>query len=391
MDTKISDEKYFARSGSLGIEIMRTDETFVYDADGKKYIDLFMGWSVGNIGWGNTEVKDALRNFTGPDYVYPGFLYKPWAELAQLLAEIAPGELIKSYRTTGGSESVDTALQIAMSYTGRKKFLSLEGSYHGNTISTLSIGGSANEKSSGKLLPYCYKIQTPLDKKALTKLEARLKSKEIAAFIMEPIVCSLGVYIPDKTFMNEVHGLCKKYETLFVIDEVATGFGRTGKLFASEHFELEPDIMCLAKGMSGGYAGIGVTLTTETIYEKVKGEVDIYSTYGWHPLSVEAALTNIRYLVKHRDQLFANAEEISELFRHRLEKMKFKKDAEIRIKGLAIAVDLKSDKKAHKLQEKCKEEGLLILAQDTSIIMFPALTIKPGTVNDAMDILEKCM
>lgn len=158
-----------------------------------------MGWCVGNLGWHNPTTRAHIRKFTGPDYVYPGYSYPGWLELAQLLARITPGELTKSFRATGGSEAVDMALQAAMVHTGRKKLLSIEDSYHGNTLAGLSVASSDNRKKYPNLLPNCHKIEAPLDADALDKVETRLKRRDVAAFIMEPIVINLGVHIPDNS------------------------------------------------------------------------------------------------------------------------------------------------------------------------------------------------
>jgi adenosylmethionine-8-amino-7-oxononanoate aminotransferase len=150
------------------------------------------GWCVGNLGWDHREIRTAIRNFRGPDYVYPGFGYRRWEELAELLASIVPVRNARCFRATGGSEAVELALQAAMLHTGRQGFLSLEDSYHGNTLGTLSVGASESRKSLKNLLPHCRKIEPPLDGKAAGKVEAMLRKHDVAAFIMEPISINLG-------------------------------------------------------------------------------------------------------------------------------------------------------------------------------------------------------
>src|SRR5688572_33053872 len=152
-----------------------------------------------------------------------------------------------------------------MIHTGRRALLSLEGSYHGNSLAGLSIGASDNRERIKNLLPYCGKITPPLDAKALRRIEQRLKRREVAAFIVEPISINLGVLIPEKEIIRRVRDLCRHYGTLFIADEVASGFGRTGRVFACEHFELDPDMLCVAKAMSGGLAPIGAVIATATI------------------------------------------------------------------------------------------------------------------------------
>jgi adenosylmethionine-8-amino-7-oxononanoate aminotransferase len=390
MGSRQSDKKFLAgNEGSLHLEIKDSNGSYVYDENDKKYIDFLSGWCVGNLGWGNSVLKNAIREYEGPAYVYPGLSYKPWEELAQLLAEISPGQLTKSFRTTGGSESVDTALQIAMAYTGRKRFLSLENSYHGNIISTLSIGSSDTADKINNRLQGCDRVELPLGEKTLRKIETILQKETVAAFIMEPVICNMGVVIPEKEFMQGLERLCRKYGTLLIIDEVATGFGRTGKLFASEHFGIEPDILCISKAITGGYVGLGATLTTEKIAKAVQDKVHVYSTYGWHPLSVHVALANIRHLEK--ENILENVNHLSNLFSESLSSMKFKKKAEIRIIGLAIGIEFEDSKYPEKIQKKCLEEGLLLVHQEKSIVLFPALNMDEMIAREGLSILEKCL
>jgi adenosylmethionine-8-amino-7-oxononanoate aminotransferase len=384
-------ENLISNESGYDLEVSKTEGNFLTDSSGKKYIDLTMGWCVGNLGWGMNEIEKAIENFKGPHYIYPGFKYKPWEKLADLLTSVTPGDLTKVYRTSGGTESVDTAMQIAMACTGRTKFVSVEGSYHGNSIATLSIGDSENREKFKGLLPGCDKIDPPLDEKALKKVETRLKKRDVAAFVMEPVILNLAIHIPAEEFMRGLNALCKKYGTLLVIDEVATGFGRTGKMFATEYYDIKPDVLCLAKAISGGYAGLGAVLTTEKIYQKVKDKVNIYSTYGWHPLSVETALANINYILKHKQKLLNNVAKASQQFRTALSGMGFKNKGKLNIIGLAIAVDLKKDSYAEEIRQKCKKNGLLLISQDKYLIMYPALNIDEKVIGKAMNILKESL
>lgn len=364
------------------LTVSRADGSYLFDARGRRSIDFIMGWCVGNLGWGRRDIGEKVDTSPHPTYVYPYYRYKRWDELARLLATIAPGKLERSFRATGGTEAVEIALQLAMVHTGRRKFLSIEGSYHGNSIATLSIGSSLD------LLPNCHKIAPPLDEKALRKVETRLRRRDVAAFVMEPVIIALGVYVPDVAFMRGLQRLCRKYGTLLVIDEVATGFGRTGTLFASEHFDLQPDIMCLGKAISGGYAGLGATMTTAAVAKSAHDGVSAYSTYGWHPLSVEAAIANVRYWIRYRRKLLGNVEGMSRYFRTRLSGMKF---VDVRIKGLAIAAEVKRATYAERIVAKCLDRGLLIASEGNALALFPALTIDQETARRGLDILQESL
>src|SRR5436190_18805943 len=201
MDLRRADKKFLAReSDAEDIQVVRTKGSFLFDVRGRKYIDFTAGWCVGNRGWGDEELRGRSRRPRAVDYVYPEYLYRPWVELAELLARIAPGKLEKSFRATGGTEAVDIALQVAMAATGRRKFVSIEDSYHGNSIGTVSIGSSAGREPFPNLLANCLKVEPPLDGRAAAKVERMLRRGDVAAFIMEPVSCNMGVLIPDPDF-----------------------------------------------------------------------------------------------------------------------------------------------------------------------------------------------
>ncbi len=393
MNTKEADKKYLGRDGApKELEVARSQGNYVYDSKGRKYIDFYMGWCVGNVGWGVKEILKEVKKFNGPDYVSPNYLYKPWSELAELLAKITPANLTKSFRATGGTEAVEIALQAAMAHTKRHKFVSIEGSYHGHSIGAMSIGMSGFRSWYKNLLPNCYKIKAPLDEKAAREVEKLLSKRDIAAFIAEPIICNLAVEIPTQKFWEIVQSACKKYGTVLIIDEVATGFGRTGKMFGSEHYNLKPDIMCLAKGLTGGFGALGTTIMTPELAKSMEFGFSFYSTFGWHPLNVQAAIANIKYLLKNKTRFLKNANTIGKYFKERLEKMKFKHPAQIRVKGLAIGVRIKKEGYNSSIIKKALAKGLLIAdATSNDFIIFPPINISKAVAKQGLDILEGCV
>lgn len=374
------------------VELVGARGSYLQGADGRRYVDFAAGWCVGNLGWDVREIRARLRRFQGPDYVHPSHLYGPWAELAQQLAAITPGRLQRSYRATGGTEAVEIALQLAMAATGRSNFASIEDSYHGNSLGTMSVGASAYREGLPNLLRGCGKVKRPLDANALDRVERLLRPRNVAGFIMEPIICNLGALVPDAEFMHGLQRLCRRYGTLLILDEVATGFGRTGRLFASELFGLTPDILTLAKAITGGHAGMGATVATERVARAADGKVNLYSTYGWHPLSVEAALATLAYLRAHKTRLLKNVADRSEDFRSRLHQMDFGAPVDIRVTGLAIGLEFEDEAYAGALAERCRKRGLIISADDDdTITLFPALTISRSVVHEGLDILERCL
>ncbi|RYY84050.1 MAG: aminotransferase class III-fold pyridoxal phosphate-dependent enzyme [Chitinophagaceae bacterium] len=268
----------------------------------------------------------------------------------------------------------------------------MEGSYHGNSIGTLSIGSSENREQFKNLLPNCLKIKPPLDEDAVDKVEARLRNRDVAALIMEPVICNLGVMIPEHAFMKKVSALCRRNGTLLVMDEVACGFGRTGKLFAFEHFDILPDILCLAKAITGGAVPMGACITTTRIADKaLKKGFQFYSTYGWHPLAVEAAITNISYWKENKEQILGNVNALSQTFADRLSQMKFKKGATLRILGLAIGIEVSDQKYAESIQQKSLKKGLLFSTEEKTLTLFPPLTMKQTIAEEGLKILESCL
>ncbi|HEY5949608.1 MAG TPA: aspartate aminotransferase family protein [Kofleriaceae bacterium] len=366
------------------IEVVAATGSRLRDAQGRTFIDFQMGWCVGNIGWNPPEILARVRAFEGPTYVAPGLLYEPWSELAELLVEGTPGNLARAFRCVGGTEAVELALQIAMKHTGRHKTVSIEGAYHGNSIGARAIGA---DDADAKLHGF-KKLAPPLDAKALDRLETLLKHKDIAAFIMEPIILNLNVTIPDSDFMQGLVELCHRYGTLVIMDEIGTAWGRCGRVYASELFEIEPDIMTLAKSLTSGVAPLATTIVTDEIAEV---ELDFYSTFGWHPVAVEAAIATQLYWREHRDAVLANVAERSAQLRQQLSLMEFPKEPELRIQGLACAIQLGDKDYVNKLEELCRDEGLLVFAEDEGLVLFPAVTIDQETLQEGLDIIADCV
>jgi acetylornithine/succinyldiaminopimelate/putrescine aminotransferase len=383
------ERRYLAREDEPEIVVARSEGSCLFDARGRRYVDFVMGWCVGNFGWGNAALARHADRYRGPDYVYPGYAYGPWGELAKLLASLSPGRLTRCFRATGGSEAVDLALQAAMVHTGRRAFMSLEDSYHGNTIAAMSVGASEYREKAKNLLPHCHKISPPLDARALARIERRLQKRDVAAFIMEPISINLGVLIPERPFMRALQRLCRRHGTLLIMDEVATGFGRTGTIFASEQFGISPDMMCVAKAITGGLGGLGAMIATPAVAKSMEEDGNFYSTYGWHPRSVNVAIATLRYLVDHEKRLLGHVARMSELFGRRLAAMRFESEPELRVRGLAIGVDVGDADYAGRIKERCRRGGLLITKEDTTLLLLPALNVERRIAEEGLDILER--
>jgi 4-aminobutyrate aminotransferase-like enzyme len=295
--------------------------------------------------------------------------------VARLLAELTPGRLERCFRAVGGTEAVEIALQLARAYTGRHRVIAIADAYHGN-----STAAKALERP----------IRPPLDERALHRLERVLAAGEVAALIMEPIITNLGVEVPTAEFMTGMASRCAKHRTLVIADEVATGFGRTGTVFACEQYGLVPDVLCLAKALTNGAAPMGATITTATIADKASRELAMYSTYGWHPLACEAALEVLETWRRDETVLLAQVAERSEQFQQRLLAMRMPAGTAVRIRGLAIGIDLPEGAEAATVIDACLERGLVIAGEDNQLTLFPALTIDRGTADAGLDILQSC-
>ena len=222
-------------------------------------------------------------------------------------------------------------------------------------------------------------VKPPLDERALDRVETTLKKRDVAAFILEPIVCNLGGLVPQEAFMRGLAELCKRYGTLLVFDEVACGFGRTGKLFATEHYDVEPDILCLAKAITGGVVPMGATLMTDAVADALE-DFGFYSTYGWHPRAVAVALANLRFWKRHGRPLLHHVNERGEQLRAGLRDL-----GEARGRGLAVGLEIDD---AEAIEERCREAGLLVSADEDLLMIFPALTIDAETIDEGLAILH---
>ncbi|MDB4960646.1 MAG: argD [Myxococcales bacterium] len=379
-----NDRKFVGRTEPPhGLQVVAAKGSRVRDVRGRTFIDFQMGWCVGNLGWNPPEILSRVQAFKGPCYVAPSDTYEPWSELAHRLTKIAPGNLERAYRCVGGSEAVELALQLAISFTGRHKLISLEDAYHGNTIGARNVGS----RDVDVRLPGMKKLAQPLDEQALSRLERLLAPRDVAALIMEPIAMNLNVLIPDTAFMRRLVELCHRYGTLMIADEVACGFGRTGKLFASEHYVLEPDLMCVAKALGGGVAPIASTLATAEIADKIQdSDYEFYSTFGWMPLATEAALATLDVWESRGDEILDNTAERSNQLRRNLEAIF--PDAELHVMGVAIALELGDEERVQQIERRCRDRGLIVVPEEDALMMLPACTIDERTVHEALGILE---
>jgi len=276
----------------------RAEGAYLYDADGTRYLDLLGGFGMYNVGRNNPRIRAALieaLELETAGKVQLG-VSPVTALLASALLERAPSRLRRVLFTSSGTEAVEAALKLGRAATGRSRVVSCEHGFHGLTLGSLSAAGDAAFRARfGPLLPGFSHV--PFDD--LDALEAALRGQDVAVFIVEPVQ-GHGPYFPSEGYLQGAQELCRRYGTLFCVDEVQTGFGRTGRLFAFEHWGLEPDLVPVAKSLSGGYVPVGALLMSRRVYDGVfdslEHSVSHGSTFAPNDLAMAAGLATLREL-----------------------------------------------------------------------------------------------
>jgi len=397
--------------GTRPIDIVAGEGCYLFDQNGKRYIDFVGGWCVGNIGWKRKEVIEAIKKEAERGtYVPPVFKFSGWEEFAQLLVKIAPNKkLTRVFKCTSGSEAVEFAIKCARAATGKKTIISIDGVYHGHTYGAASVGDACT-LAMAPCVPNFVKMPMPLRRRsresaALISAEAVIKqfqtlveeNNDIAAFLSEPVWSNAGVIIPPPDFYPTIEKICREHGILLVMDEVATGFGRCGKLFASELWGIKPDILCLGKGLTGGYSTMGATLVTEEINNRARN-IPQYSTFGWAPFDLAAAKANVELLLK--EKLWENAATIGDYILTQLQSLNdLPYVGEVRGIGMLLGIEIVKDKKslepdwsrAQKIQDACAEHGLLIETAGHILFMSPPLILTKKIADEGLAILKKIM
>ena len=354
----------------------------VWDTDNNEYIDCMGGYGVALVGHRNERVVNAIKSqIEKVITVHSSFYNKTREEFLQTLIGIAPAGLSQVHLNNSGAESVEAGIKFARKFTGRKGMVAMKGSYHGKSMGALSLTFSPKYRESFQPLvekvtfsPYgdIDALQTTVD-------------KDTAFVILEPIQGESGIHVPPDGFLQDVRKICDENGSLLVFDEIQSGLGRTGRMWASEHWETTPDIMCLAKGIAGGVP-MGVTLVRPDILSVMKkGEHS--STFGGNPLACAAGTATLQALTQ--DGLVENAKNMGEKFLHGLNDLKSKHKIirEIRGKGLMIGVELKFEVKDI-LMEGIKK-GLLLLYSGRNILrLLPPLVMSDEDVTKSLQILD---
>jgi taurine---2-oxoglutarate transaminase len=417
----------WAKQGGLNpIDAVKAKGVYVYDRDGKKYIDFSSQLMNVNIGHGDQRITDAVsKQMKELSFVFPGMSTNVRGSLGKKLAEITPGSLSKSFFTLGGAESVENAIKIARMYTGRHKIISHYRSYHGATYGAISAGGDPRKfpidsQSVPNMIhvenPYAYRCPWGTNtieecgKMALKHLERVIEFENpnsIAAIIMEGESGSSGCIKYPPYYLKKVKAICDRYDILLIDDEVMSGFGRTGKMFAIEHHDVAPDIMCVAKGLTSGYLPLGATIVSSKIAEHFDENALVAGlTYSSHAVSCAAALENLKIL--EEDNLVEKAANMGIYIEQKVNELKkvHPSIGDFRNTGLLGCIELVKNRETkepitpwnakpedmevtNKMAAKVRELGMFTFVRWNWIFIAPPLCITKAEVDEGMKIISE--
>jgi putrescine aminotransferase len=399
------EEAGLLKMADLDKRYVRASGVCLYDESGRQYLDFTAGYGALNLGHNPPEVLKAVEEARSlPSVMLAG--YNPlMGAVGADLAALLPGDLSVSSFGSGGAEAVEIAMKTALASTGRRKFLSCERAYHGLSLGALSLCRSErNSKVLGAQA--CEAEAVPFGD--LNALETRLKREDIAAFFVEPIQGEGGAIVPPDGYLKGAEELCRKHGTLLVLDEIQTGFGRTGRMFALEHEKVEPDIVTLSKSLGAGVIPISVSVTSEDIWRRAFGGRDrfdlVVSTFGGNPAACAAALKSIEICL--RDRLPERTAELGAYARSRLEELKARHNAisEVRGRGLLLGLALRTPRvpganmrenyPAMVISRLLNKHGILTSYYDLdpTVVRFePPLTVSREQIDQAIGALDETL
>lgn len=388
METKKLYDEYLITSMVAGfdpIEIDHASGTKIYGKDGKEYLDCYAGISVVNAGHNHPKIIKAVKEQIDK-YVHTcSYVYynPPVGKLAKKLAEVTPGKLQKTFFSNSGAEAIEGAMRLSKHFTHKNEFLALTQSFHGRTYATLSITGNSGRKlNAGPYMPgvtfapapnfyrcsFNSKSEEECGERSALAVRDIIKyqtSNNVSAFIAESVMGEGGIIVPPSNYFKILKQILDEHKILLISDEVQCGFGRTGKLFAIEHYGVEPDIMCMAKGIADGFP-LSAFITRAEIGDSFTPGSHL-STFGGNPISCAAALANLE--VFEEEKLCQNSEKRGNFIMGKLKELEgqLKLVGNVRGKGLMIGIELVKDsnktpaaEQAKLVKSKCRENGMLV-------------------------------
>ncbi len=372
----------------MGIEAVSADGIYIFDRYNKKYIDLVAGVSVSNVGHGHPRVKQAVKNQVDKYMhlmVYGEYIQSPQVEYAQMLSNLLPENLNSVYFVNSGSEANEAAMKLAKRYTGRTEIIAMKNAYHGSTQGALSLmSDSFFSQSYRPLVPGVRFIEFN-NPNQISQITSRT-----AAVFVESIQGEAGIIPADKNFMIELNKRCKETGTLIIIDEVQTGFMRTGRMFGFMQYDIIPDIITIAKGMGGGMP-IGALVTDKKISDSFKTNPVLghITTFGGHPVSAAAAIASLEIVSQFTED---NISHKYKLFKEGLQEMSQVED--IRGQGLLLSVKPRHSVPIETFVNIAKENGLLtdwFLFNNSRFRISPPLTISDNEIQEAIEKIQKSL
>jgi acetylornithine/succinyldiaminopimelate/putrescine aminotransferase len=383
----------------IGLEIQRAEGIYLFARDGKRYIDFISGIGVANIGHRHPKVLAAIRRQLDRYLhvmVYGEYVQDVQVEYARRLTQLAPVKDGVVFFCNSGTEAIEGALKTARKFTGRKKYIAFEGGYHGDTYGALSAMSS--ELYRRPFLPLLSEFEfLPFDNlNSLSRLDER-----VAAVLIEPVQGEGGVRIPSPEFLPALRRHCDEVGALLIFDEVMTGFGRTGKLFACEHWRMptteaepvRPDILCLAKALGGGLP-LGAFIGRREIMKTLSENPPLahVTTFGGHPLSCAAGLAALEVL--REEKLIEHSAWLGQFFLNKLDDIT-KENVLIRaVRGLGcfFAIDFETPEATQQFVKRCRENGLIIgwtLHQSTIVRAAPPLCMTEAQAKEAWQVIQR--
>ena len=374
------------------IEVARAEGSFFYTPEGKRYFDLVAGVSVSNVGHANPEVVKAVQQ-QAADYmhvmVYGEMVERPQVEYAHKIAQLLPGELDCVYFVNSGAEAVEVALKLAKRYTGRTELISMRRAYHGSTHGAMSMMGTPEgEEWKAEFRPLLSDVKS-INFNSFEDLQHI--TERTAGVLCEVVQGEAGVRLPNPEWLKALRQRCTDVGAMLIFDEIQTGMGRTGEMFASTKYGITPDIICLAKAFGGGMPLGGVASNKKILdsftHSPVLGHI---TTFGGHPVCCAAGLAALNYLINNN--IVEQVEHKGALFEERLKS--HPRVLEIRRSGLLLALELGKPEYLYRLMEIFKEEGIMsdwFLYCDTAFRISPPLTISEAEIEECCTIIERSL
>ncbi len=387
-------EEQFARhvawtsEAPLGLVVERAEGPFLFLKDGRRLVDFISGIAVSSLGHRHPRVVEAIKRQVDRHLhvmVYGEFVQEAQVRFASLLAQQLPPALETAYFTMSGTEANEGALKLAKKHTGRSKMVAFEGSYHGDTHGSLSVTGRRVYQDPFRPLLPGVEFLPFDDADALGAID-----EETACVITEPIQGEGGIRVPSDKWMRALRQRCTEAGALLVFDEIQTGFGRTGTLFAFEGFEVVPDVLTLAKAMSGGMP-MGAFVASPEIMASLRTDPPLshVTTFGGHPVSAAAAHATLEVLLE--EDLAARAVEIGRLVRERLRHPLIR---EVRGRGAMLGMELRSREATERVVRRCLERGVLLgwtLHSNTLVRLAPPLNIAWDVLGEALGVITSAL